>query len=576
MSKFKPVQEVAAEDLLSRADKEQAFAVLLRCEDVFLMFQNVLESRHFGKDHDLLAIWDIVKKFYAARGSLPSRTLLMTRYDRFVTNNRHALDEDEVSHGEEFIDLAFTRNAWSFNPKRPTEQAKTDAIAILKQFVEEALALSLKSSLIGDSRLYDVPAQIQEHLAEIEQVRTLGVPVAQRLFYEGWDVNAGLNITTTGVSFMNDMLGGGEAGGEVYAILGPMGSCKTTTAIMLAVEGAKAAMKLELDPEWDKVRRLSFLFSWEATTAELRLRLLAYATKTPRKYLQMLGKDGLSCLSTSANLRDYEKYRYRASLEKGETVPGEQERIKTAIPWIEKHLKIVDYSGADEHNPAAGGGFVEEVAQAIRATCEKCEVTAAPNRVVMDYAGAMVRRYLSAHNLPEKDHLRHRLMACGINCKNVIATRYNVPVYLYHQLSGQANERGPGAKLSHTDAAECKSFSENTDFTMVIGKPSNEGYFRLSQTKHRRTAPEQDKVLKLIGNFGNVQDSSKEMMIDSWGKIIKKEDAKVVDVDSVEKLLPQHSQGDAPGKSKQKKKKKPQKPKPPKTIPLGPTNEAFF
>ena len=80
-----------------------------------------------------------------------------------------------------------------------------------------------------------------------------------------------------------------------------------------------------------------------------------------------------------------------------------------------------------------------------------------------------------------------------------IAAELECPVWLVHQLSGKANEKGPGAFYDYTDSAESKSFAENLDFCFVIGKPNAENLCQLTCPKHRRTGNFPTQVVRIDG-----------------------------------------------------------------------------
>jgi len=73
---------------------------------------------------------------------------------------------------------------------------------------------------------------------------------------------------STGIPFLDALLGGGQAPGSVYGLMGPYGSCKTTVAVMLAVEAARALRMQHEDAGHGAGSGSAFFVSYEARNME--------------------------------------------------------------------------------------------------------------------------------------------------------------------------------------------------------------------------------------------------------------------------------------------------------------------
>jgi RecA/RadA recombinase len=394
----------------------------------------------------------------------------------------------------------------------------------LRRFLEERLARRIASTVVRDDRVVlDLPGMVDVFQDEADKIAQIGAGTAGATFTEGWDKQGGIKMRPTSVSFLDDFLGGGHAPGECYGLLGPFGSCKTTTGLMLAVNACEAAAEEEADQDWDGKRSLAFFVSYEARLDnEIRLRTLSYAAEIRRNSLETMGSDGLAGLSDADNLKKYEQKKYKTDILDGEYVKGEQERAASAIERLNRHLRVLDMTGYDENARGAGGGYIKEIARRISAELRK-EKNAKVAIVVVDYVGAMVKRHLAA---AEKDDnaLRHLITGAGLSARNLLADQFNCPVWLLHQLSGQANEKSPGAKLDHTNSAESKSFAENLDFAFVVGKLTDDNLCQIVCSKHRRTGGHDAKVLKVVGEFNVVEDRSTEFFVNHTAGQIQSKD----------------------------------------------------
>jgi hypothetical protein len=91
--------------------------------------------------------------------------------------------------------------------------------------------------------------------------------------------------------------------------------------------------------------------------------------------------------------------------------------------------------------------------------------------------------------------------------RDILATPLNTPCWVVHQMSGQANEKGPKAKHSHTDAKGSKSWGTYFHECFEVGqvdRSNNTCLFMMTKKRHGAILP--PKLLKLTGNIGLLQD----------------------------------------------------------------------
>lgn len=493
--------------LLSNRDRETMMSVLIRNPDVFNLFRDQITKDHFGDlDVGYAFVWQIVCEFYNNYELLPDRALLMSELDSANEHYPDALNDTERSDLEAFVDVAFNEEEWDNEDLAVSAKYSRWAVKMLKKFLEERLATKAQELIKTQSSLpVDLPSMLLEWQTESEQIAAIQTGGDSLTFSDDWDKSGGINMFSTGLSFFDKFLGGGHAPSEVYGLLGPYGSCKTTLGVMLAVCGAHHAATLANQPDYDGKQGYAIYVSYEARlNSELRFRSLSYAAYIRRASLETMGPDGIKSLSTWKTLKPYEKAKYKKELAKGNKVPGEQARAKDAITLLNNHTLFIDMTGSDPERRGVGGGGVDEIARII--SWEMRKRKGKPVVVIIDYVGAMARRNLASTG-KDDSHLRHLIAGAPLKAKNMIADQFNVPCWLLHQLNGTANDKSPGAKIHHTDAAEAKSFGENLDFAFVLGSPTASGLCQLANTKHRRTGAQEPAIIEIVGNMNCVNDT---------------------------------------------------------------------
>ena len=207
-------------------------------------------------------------------------------------------------------------------------------------------------------------------------------------------------VFSTGLPYLDLLLGGGHALGEVYGFLGLYGSCKTTQTTMLCVEACFQCEKIYNETGEN---RSAFLISYEATEKELWIRSRAYAARIQKQGLErMRSPTDVAGLSTSESLKPYEQILFASLIASGAHVPGEQERLRKAEEVLDRYLIVLDMTGADQERPGAGAGYLPEVRDRIKAELQKRGKRARAQIVVLDYVGAMCDLHLMAMGMYTK------------------------------------------------------------------------------------------------------------------------------------------------------------------------------
>lgn len=511
---------IARRPPLTDRQKQMMLMVLMRHLHAFRTVKEKLSPAHFAEHEQGYAlVWQVVLDYYQEFTELPKEEYVLGEVERRLGEDPDLLTPRATKQLDRFIDLAYSV---------PKKDLKANvAISFVQAFLQDHLAEELAQTIRQDDttpvQLTDIFTRARDEAASISAMQSESV---REPFPTGWKLQT-FEKRSTGISFFDYFLNGGHADGEVYGILGPYASCKTTLAVQLSITAA------EMDYTAWKVggcqgpMPVAYAFFYEeAINPNILVRALSHAAMIPRDSLE--DAKSWEKLSTSADLKPYEKKMYAAELAAGLTVMGEKERLEHYQQILNRNWRPVDMSGSDLNNPGRGYGMVPEVSGILRNDMATNNIR--PSCVILDYVGAACELHVQ-HTGSDHGELRHLIGKFPLAVKNQIAQPYRCPVWLFHQLTGAANSKSSGSRQHHTDAAEAKNFAENLDFALAIGIKDQNSQCTLSGTKSRRSASVGEAILYIDGAFSRVIDKSKEMLFDATSnKIVpKREYNQIVD-----------------------------------------------
>lgn len=520
---FKKPEVVERRAALDQMKKEEMLAILIRNAQAHEAVHDLLSVKHVQKMSDGHAlVWRVVKAFWDKYSELPSRDMLQNELHNRLNADPDALDPDELSEVDEFLEYAFDQRQHNKKKIAKSSVHADVAIATCKQFLEELLVMTARDEMFKDNT---VPVALDElfvkHEAEFSKIRTLDAKAIPALFRDGWDKVHKLVMTKTNVAMIDTFLGGGGMAGEVIAIMAPYGSCKTTLAVQVAANWCKLARQLEKQgANKDGKRPVAVFGSTEMVAGECQRRLLSYLAKIPTKRLRTILSSDEGIESACKNKKPastketaYEKRVFRKAMEAGDGFKNEYKRILSAVALVNTYFIFIDLTGGED-SVVSGFGGVADMQSALAAEIRRRKDTIYPIGIVLDHASAMANRMIEGGY--EVDQLRHILRVIPDQVGKKLAKPYKCPALVFHQLSGDANNRGPAADIHHTDAAECKAFGEFADFCIVGGKPTqdNRQLQRFNCTKHRREPPRGHAIVKIDGTYSQVKDRSDMYVVD--------------------------------------------------------------
>lgn len=390
-----------------------------------------------------------------------------------------------------------------------SELDETEGTALLKKYLHDQLVVQpLKDYVYNLGQ--KVPEDISDMLRAVElqkqQIESIGDIQAESPITDLFEPME-VSIFPTNVQFLDDYMGGGQANGEAYVLLGPSGVGKTTMGVQLCCQGAKYSQQLYRKTRNPDDLRHWYFFSYEQPTKpDIYHRVWSHMGQI---HIDTFRKG--EPLSTSSSLKPYEKEKFREQLAQGLRVEGEKERFAGIARELDpKNLWLFDMSGMND--PTAGKGGVEEMSRIL---AKEAQMGRNIGGIVVDYAGLVADRYISQNNL-SYDHLRHILRGFLDKVRHQISNKFNCPAWILHQLAGAANNKSPTAKQHHSDAAECKTFADNAWFAFSLGTKDTNNMCRVSCTKSRRSSgTTKEKVIFIDGAFCTMQTMDGQFVFDA-------------------------------------------------------------
>lgn len=508
---------------LSGAHLRLFMAILVQNEGVFTHFKGRLTVEHFEDDGYKL-LYRVVLDHHAMHDSLPSFAEIETGLEGFFEEDPDIIAESYREDLEEFL-------AYAFNPElfsdHPVDSPKFEKFAYNagKKFLLQYQKSILEQKFRTETSLDQLPFLLRAAQSQIELIQLSSYHAGATVTFEpGWDTRASRIVQSTGLGFLDKYLGGGSSKGEVYGVMAPFGTCKTTLAVMLWCTAAQQAYEQTLADDWDESKGLSVLVTYETPLApEIQRRSLMYAAQVNRYNLDKMAGVGLSMLSNDPeNPLPYEKKIFQQAISDGVFRP-ERKRVEDAIVWLNEHTLCLDFSGADKKFPTAGSGGVDEIIQRIKLELRNRPGKYYVKNVIIDYLGLLVDRDLAlkADKRGAEDHKTYQQANERI-AKEICKQHFDCHAWVFHQLSGTANAMlSPTKTLHHTDAKGSKSFAENLDHCFVFGNLNNDSMGQVACTKHRHWRRMPPTVIKVDGEF-NLVFAPDNFHIDNDGKIVDK------------------------------------------------------
>lgn len=341
---------------------------------------------------------------------------------------------------------------------------------------------------------------------------------------------------STGIPWLDALLGGGHQAPETYGVCGAIGSGKTTLALQIALavarreaffasgsEGAIEAMKMEnIDTSKPYEMGYAYYFHYEMSTTDIRKKLWSSAAMIDYKRIELLGTAGFSldaltqlspgenslCNTMAAQMKGPTSLAEQMKVSEKDFA-GELARLEAACRSIDLNFRQIDCTG-DKH-PGLGTGYIPEIAAILAGEKRKGH---RPAVVIVDYAMSCVER----HTEDEK-RIYQLLSTFGRQFEDEVTKPFHTPGWIFHQLSGEANLRTAATKQHHGNAMGSKRFAQSCWFCFNLGTADEKtGCRYFTPSKARRESLGTPPIIKIANGFNRMIDVSSQFKFDRGGK----------------------------------------------------------
>jgi len=495
---------------LENAQVETLVTYMIRHRRVFAAAHQTLLPEHFNRPHEgvLKALWRLTLEYHERRNDLPALNYLSTEVVGMLQASPNS-QPGEIDDANSLITYMFT--AAENNPL-PDETAE-EMLAYLREFlidrrVSDPLFEAYQQT---GGRVEDVPALLQQVNEEMMHVNSVSSYPTGQAVPESWEGNH-QPITPTTIDFLDCRIGGGQTAQETNVTLAPTGVGKTLLCIQKACAIAQQQEAIELSGGQPT---LQVLISYELPLVQLQRRVMCCAAMIHSTTTRNM--TSYDDLSRANNLKAYER---GAISQTGDIIAGEWERLQRAKQWVDRYLRIIDFSGTpDESGVTYGRGGITEVRGLLDHLSREAEMPI--GTLYLDWAGDAVRTELIAQN---KDPAANQTAALGQYVSNVgrqISKPLGCTTWVAHQIRGSIGNRSPTTLPTHFDAEQCSSFAVNAAWAIVMGtKDMETETCLLGVTKTRDGSSMAPLIVKINGAFGRLDNAEDRYAIDSTSQRI--------------------------------------------------------
>jgi len=474
---------------------------LLASPVLFNDAKTILTPAYFSAPGEagLAAVWQAALRVKDMSGEL-SYAQLLDATEEVVGNDVDGLLENE--HSSVFSDDPDSPGIifWLFHGLNSAalETEINYSRHLLRRFLQErAVADKLRYAFDYDGVPSDLQTILKPHVELLNRIDTIEINPIERGIPDVWDYKP-LDIRATGLPFFDRFMNGGHAPNEAYGVLGPFGSGKTTLMVQLCVSVAE--QELLRSAETGKPPRAVYFVTYEQSAPEIRAKAISCAANINSRTTETM-RSPEQDFSRRGQYKEYENAEFFDK--RGENInsdpppPGEYERYLDVKHMLREQFRIVDFTGAKSMR--LGQGYVDEIAAYIENDHHETGAEAAV--IIVDHVWLACWRHQDDEN-----KLRHYITMFGDEAKRKLSQRFNAPVWLLHQLSGEANTKKVGTLLDHAQAAESRSFGMPLTFCFCLSKKDeNTNCLRINCSKRRRAGDRQaPSILLLDGAFNRM------------------------------------------------------------------------
>lgn len=451
------------QEKISLAETRSLFAYLSKDLVLFKEALRRLDSDAFHERQQAYRIyWEQLVIYYNRWQKLPSKDALQREIVAHM-DELDLRDEDVENDILEILDIIPT----IVDADIPEHRLRVRKI--LRIFLDFAAARAVAEQLTDGASITSVMTEASNRFQANRAIES----GSSKRWFASMDIamsEAKIVRFETGVPMLDEMFGGGLAGGEVTLHMGAVNSGKTTLAVQLGVSRAKLVDRYKREGKLPENTKVYFYVYEEArqVMASIISRASEVAYPSIKQYLETQDKDVLSS-SEKGNYKDYE--RRRRSVRRQGKMDGELERLERAFKMLDRSMQFVSMSSEDPANIELSEQYVAGLVTHIEADALSNEVK--PDLVIIDHASAMVERYMSS-TAKKADERRHLLKQLAMHLRDKIAAPYVVPIWCLHQLGSEENKRPPGSVPDVASGSECRMMHEFFSFSVMSSRVTEE------------------------------------------------------------------------------------------------------
>jgi hypothetical protein len=510
---------------LLKERRDQLVTLCIRHAGLCAEARRTLRPEHFSlpgeRPHQLIIrhLWKLLDGGLYAAGAVPYAALYDSIAEELVGYRPKDLQEawigeaidDPSQPGWEGAQPGLLRVAYD------ADMAAFDrsyAFETLRLFLEERAVADTAAALVasmGARVPLDYTQKLKDILDSAQRIEVIGDSPISLPMPDGWAPRP-LTPFPSGCPWVDHKLDG-QVPGDVNGLIGTYGGGKTTGLTQLTVMTGRYFLRESM--ETGRKPRVAFMVSYEEPEDAIRPRVLSCASRVSKTTLEQMTDFGV--LTRRGHLKDYEITMYRQEGEEDfQNLDGEYERLMTAADEINQSVRIVDMRSGGR-----GAGWIDELAGFLARFREENEVEV--GLVCIDYVNAMCRRHVDSLPKVRDSTLRDNIQKTPLQAEEKIARRFNCPVWLAQQFSGEANKKAPGTKMMMADASEARSFGENLIYCLAFGvaDPATK-CIQLTYVKSRRRGIQGDSMLvRMEGDLARIVPAG-ELYVVEGGKIVDK------------------------------------------------------
>lgn len=262
--------------------------------------------------------------------------------------------------------------------------------------------------------------------------------------------------TAMGVPFMDEMLDGGPAAGELIGFLAPSGGGKSTLGWM----AASACIMSKRD--------IWYVSTEQRMKGDFQMRSMSLLTGQSRNIF----KHGWD--SVPANIKDL---------------------CKERVEEYDVYSHFIDATDTEYRS-------IDAVFEPVR---RKIAQGQHPGLIIVDWWGRLSDQINLNNPAIKTDPQKRMHDRDNLHRLKKLAEEFRCPILVLHQLSGAANGKSSNTKLTAADAQENKSFNNMFDFCFVAGNRNSDDVLDINTDKARSIARCTRKQ-KLNGEFCKFED----------------------------------------------------------------------